>query len=204
MFRSGGHVFTFKMYCQLSARLNSLKDLTPLLLVALPVSLLPPPLNFTLPLQRCRQHPVIQQAASSALRSAAVMPKPKLGIAQSERPTSSRYDGRPPTKKCHLLTSTLPLQLEQTVTKLQAALGYSPEQVSTLPPSSVTIRELQQDNLRLQKEIEDLRRALADAGGGHRRGALAPYDPRGCDRESYKRKKSSSYLDGVYMVSVHC
>ncbi|KAF5339098.1 hypothetical protein D9611_011156 [Ephemerocybe angulata] len=89
-------------------------------------------------------------------------------------------------------------QLEQTVTKLQAALGYSPEQVSALPPSSITIRELQQDNMRLQKEIEDLRRALADAGGGSRRGNLAPYpDPRGCDRD-YKRRKMSSHLDGVY------
>ncbi|KAF6745544.1 hypothetical protein DFP72DRAFT_925965 [Ephemerocybe angulata] len=73
--------------------------------------------------------------------------KAQAGIVQRERLTLNRY-------------------LEQTVTKLQAALGYSPEQVSALPPSSITIRELQQDNMRLQKEIEDLRRALADAGGG--------------------------------------
>ncbi|KAJ2916221.1 hypothetical protein MD484_g4217, partial [Candolleomyces efflorescens] len=82
-------------------------------------------------------------------------------------------------------------QLEQTVTKLQAALGYSPEQVSALPPTSITLRELQQDNIRLQKEIEDLRRALADAGGSNRRSALAPYpDPRSChDRDYAKRRK---------------
>lgn len=86
------------------------------------------------------------------------------------------------------------------MTKLQAALGYSPEQVSALPPSSVTIRELQQDNIRLQKEIEDLRRALAEAGGSSRRSTLAPYpDPR-CDRD-YKRRKMSNHLDSVYMVS---
>ncbi|EAU83801.2 hypothetical protein CC1G_07536 [Coprinopsis cinerea okayama7 len=88
-------------------------------------------------------------------------------------------------------------QLEQTVTKLQAALGFSPEQVSALPPSSITIRELQQDNSRLQKEIEELRRALAEMSGA-RRGSIAPYpDPR-CDRD-YKRRKMSSHLDSVYM-----
>ncbi|TFK28234.1 hypothetical protein FA15DRAFT_701134 [Coprinopsis marcescibilis] len=86
-------------------------------------------------------------------------------------------------------------QLEQTVTKLQAALGYSPEQVSALPPSSVTIRELQQDINRLQKENEELRRMLSD-----RRGSAAPYDY----RESYrKRPKPSHMVDSVYMDSHH-
>lgn len=86
------------------------------------------------------------------------------------------------------------------MTKLQAALGYSPEQVSALPPSSITIRELQQDNNRLQKEIEDLRRTLHEMGGT-RRNSLAPYpDPRACDRD-YKRRKMSGHMEGVYMVS---
>jgi len=93
-------------------------------------------------------------------------------------------------------------QLEQTVTKLQAALGYTPEQVSALPPSSVTIRELQQDNMRLQREVEELRRALNEAGGSAtRRSSIAPYpDPRLCDRDSFKRRKASCHLDSMYLV----
>ncbi|KAH6877367.1 hypothetical protein BKA70DRAFT_1346256 [Coprinopsis sp. MPI-PUGE-AT-0042] len=77
-------------------------------------------------------------------------------------------------------------QLEQTVTKLQAALGYSPEQ-------------LQQDNHRLQKENDDLRRALSEATGG-RRTAMAPYpDPRGgCDRD-YRRRKL--HMDPGYSMN---
>ncbi|KAJ7056868.1 hypothetical protein C8F01DRAFT_1152512 [Mycena amicta] len=55
-------------------------------------------------------------------------------------------------------------QLEQTVTKLQTALGFSPEQVAALPPPLVKIRELEQENARLTKENDELHRALVDAG----------------------------------------
>ncbi|KAF7293046.1 BZIP domain-containing protein [Mycena indigotica] len=55
-------------------------------------------------------------------------------------------------------------QLEQTVTKLQTALGFTPEQVTSLPPPLVKIRELEQENARLTKENDELHRLLADAG----------------------------------------
>ncbi|KAJ3895923.1 hypothetical protein GG344DRAFT_72592 [Lentinula edodes] len=55
-------------------------------------------------------------------------------------------------------------QLEQTVTKLQTAMGVTPEQVSALPPPLAKIRELEQENARLGKENEDLRRLLAESG----------------------------------------
>ncbi|TFK68162.1 hypothetical protein BDN72DRAFT_871065 [Pluteus cervinus] len=96
-------------------------------------------------------------------------------------------------------------QLEQTVTKLQTALGFSPEQVAALPPPLVKIRELEQENLRLQKENEDLRRMLSDNGGRlsldlSRRNSLASFhDSRNiCDRD-YKRRKMSGNVDEVYM-----
>ena len=56
--------------------------------------------------------------------------------------------------------------------------------------------------MRLQKEIEDLRRALAEAGGSNRRNTLAPYpDPRSCHDRDYKRRKIGNPLDPVYLVS---
>ncbi|KIK68398.1 hypothetical protein GYMLUDRAFT_35808 [Collybiopsis luxurians FD-317 M1] len=55
-------------------------------------------------------------------------------------------------------------QLEQTVTKLQTAMGVTPEQVAVLPPPLAKIRELEQENARLAKENDEFRRLLADAG----------------------------------------
>ncbi|KAI0316881.1 hypothetical protein OF83DRAFT_1031509, partial [Amylostereum chailletii] len=49
-------------------------------------------------------------------------------------------------------------QLEQTVTKLQTALALTPDQVTALPPPSARIRQLEQENTRLQRELEDTRR----------------------------------------------
>lgn len=91
------------------------------------------------------------------------------------------------------------------MTKLQTALGFSPEQVAALPPPLVKIRELEQDNARLQKENEDLRRMLSDTGARvsmdvTRRNSLASFnDTRICDRD-YKRRKMSGGVDEVYMV----
>jgi len=53
-------------------------------------------------------------------------------------------------------------QLEQTVTKLQTALGCTPEDVAALPPPLAKIRELEQENARLMKENDELRRMLGD------------------------------------------
>lgn len=98
--------------------------------------------------------------------------------------------------------SSIP-QLEQTVTKLQIAVGYTTEQVSALPPPLLKIRELEQDNARLQKENEELRRLLQPDSrtDASRRTAVATYqDPRTCDRDyNLKRRKAQ---DGVYIVNV--
>ncbi|KAJ7337496.1 hypothetical protein B0H14DRAFT_2810044 [Mycena olivaceomarginata] len=86
-------------------------------------------------------------------------------------------------------------QLEQTVTKLQTALGFTPEQVAALPPPLAKIRELEQENARLLKENDDLHRMLSDSSGrplpleiGRRNSLTSFNDSRPCDRD-YKRRK---------------
>jgi hypothetical protein len=93
------------------------------------------------------------------------------------------------------------------VTKLQTALGFTPEQVATLPPPLVKIRELELENGRLNKEIEELRRVLDPTGRGrnsmesNRRESLVSFhDSRLCDRD-YKRRKMNGGVEEVYMVS---
>ncbi|KAH7883095.1 hypothetical protein F5I97DRAFT_177690 [Phlebopus sp. FC_14] len=91
-------------------------------------------------------------------------------------------------------------QLEQTVTKLQTALGFTPDQVAALPPPLVKIRELEQENARLQKENDEMRRLLGDADHRHlasdyRRHSLNSFhESRACDRDFKKRK-----MDDIYM-----
>ncbi|KAG1778835.1 hypothetical protein EV702DRAFT_1092411 [Suillus placidus] len=92
-------------------------------------------------------------------------------------------------------------QLEQTVTKLQTALGFTPDQVAALPPPLVKIRELEQENTRLQKENEEMRRLLeADHRAGHlssdyRRHSMSNFhDTRNCDRDFKKRKMDDLYM----------
>ncbi|KAJ6588220.1 hypothetical protein B0H19DRAFT_1098399 [Mycena capillaripes] len=86
-------------------------------------------------------------------------------------------------------------QLEQTVTKLQTALGFTPEQVAALPPPLAKIRELEQENARLLKENDDLHRMLSDSSGrplpleiGRRNSLTSFSESRPCDRD-YKRRK---------------
>ncbi|EDR02726.1 uncharacterized protein LACBIDRAFT_332258 [Laccaria bicolor S238N-H82] len=90
----------------------------------------------------------------------------------------------------HILTSVA--QLEQTVTKLQTELGYTPEQISALPLHTVKIRELEADLLRAREENEELWRLLAESRVSTavtRRDPLTMYpDGRRCDRD-YKRRK---------------
>ncbi|KAI9567648.1 hypothetical protein HD554DRAFT_2219387 [Boletus coccyginus] len=90
-------------------------------------------------------------------------------------------------------------QLEQTVTKLQTALGFTPDQVAALPPPLVKIRELEQENNRLQKENEEMRRLLGESDHRHlpdyRRHSLHSFhDSRGCDRDFKKRKMDDLYI----------
>ncbi len=138
--------------------------------------------------------------------SAAVTQRPKLVIVQSERPILNRsvlFCQRHPLNPHNDHHHSR--QLEQTVTKLQTALGYSPEQVSALPPPLVKIRELEQEVTRLQKENDDLRNLVAETNGRGlpgdftRRNSYGSYqDSRLCDRNDYKRRK---HVDGVYLVS---
>ncbi|KJA21314.1 hypothetical protein HYPSUDRAFT_140839 [Hypholoma sublateritium FD-334 SS-4] len=97
-------------------------------------------------------------------------------------------------------------QLEQTVTKLQIAVGYTAEQVSALPPPLLKIRELEQDNARLQKENDELRRLLDPNGvrslasESTRRTSLGPYgDSRACDRDYSLKRRKGGHQDGVYI-----
>ncbi|KAF9233827.1 hypothetical protein BU15DRAFT_53393 [Melanogaster broomeanus] len=91
-------------------------------------------------------------------------------------------------------------QLEQTVTKLQTALGFTPDQVAALPPPLVKIRELEQENTRLQKENDEMRRLLGESDHRHlssdyRRHSLNTFhDSRGCDRDFKKRKMEDLYI----------
>ncbi|KAI6038631.1 hypothetical protein EDC04DRAFT_2693174 [Pisolithus marmoratus] len=91
-------------------------------------------------------------------------------------------------------------QLEQTVTKLQTALGFTPDQVAALPPPLVKIRELEQENNRLLKENEEMRRLLGESDHRHhlsadyRRHTLGSYDVRSCDRDFKKRKMDDLYM----------
>ena len=74
-----------------------------------------------------------------------------------------------------------------------------------LPPPLLKIRELEQENGRLLKENEELRRMLSDANGGRpvnidmTRRPLA-HDSRNGERD-FKRRKQDG--DDLYMVSFH-
>ncbi|KDR76873.1 hypothetical protein GALMADRAFT_267117 [Galerina marginata CBS 339.88] len=97
-------------------------------------------------------------------------------------------------------------QLETTVTKLQIAVGYTTEQISALPPPLLKIRELEQDNARLQKENDELRRLLTDpssrtlSSDSARRTSIGGYqDTRGVDRDYNLKRRKAGHQDGVYI-----
>ncbi|KAI0289415.1 hypothetical protein B0F90DRAFT_1657845 [Multifurca ochricompacta] len=103
-------------------------------------------------------------------------------------------------------------QLEQTVTKLQTALALSPEQVAALPPPTLRIRQLEQENAKLLRENDELRRQLHMQT---RRPSLMtdPHFDIARGRHSYqssisgdypdrdiKRRRMSQNVDEVYLV----
>jgi hypothetical protein len=73
------------------------------------------------------------------------------------------------------------------VTKLQTALGYTTEQIASLPPPLAKIRELEQEILKLHRENDELRRLL-DPDRGHRPSLPSLHDTRSCDRDPKRRK----------------
>ncbi|KAF7360665.1 BZIP domain-containing protein [Mycena venus] len=101
-------------------------------------------------------------------------------------------------------------ELEETVTKLQSALGqFNFEHTLTvLPPPLAKIRELEQENARLLKQNDELHRLLAESGVG-RRPLPGPFElgvggrpTRNCDvvdEREYKRRKMDSNGDEAYI-----
>ncbi|KAI0701942.1 hypothetical protein BC835DRAFT_1411205 [Cytidiella melzeri] len=96
-------------------------------------------------------------------------------------------------------------QLESTVIRLQNALAASPDQVSSLPPPLMRIRELEQENVQLTRELEELRRQLEVRNArlrpdiDQRHHAFTPYDDRPFDREA-KRRRAMQIQDEPYML----
>jgi len=92
-------------------------------------------------------------------------------------------------------------QLESTVTKLQTALGYTPDQVAALPPPLVKIRELEQENARLHAENDEMRRVMTEDPQTRSRistdfGRRTTFhDGRDCGDRDYKKRK----VDNIYM-----
>lgn len=99
------------------------------------------------------------------------------------------------------------------MTKLQTALALSPEQVAALPPPTLRIRQLEQENAKLIRENEELRRQLhmqtrrpslmTDphfdmARRGSFQSSMSSDYP---DRE-LKRRRLSQNVDGVYLVGL--
>lgn len=135
------------------------------------------------------------------------MRRRRLDIEQRERLTLSRYELVVAFTKARI---HLHFKLEQTVTKLQTALGCSPEDVAALPPPLAKIRELEQENARLLKENDELRRLLGDSRGlpvemGRRSNGGGFIDVRNnCDRDFKRRKMSDEIYSmvGVQLVGV--
>ncbi|KAI0074350.1 hypothetical protein K474DRAFT_1601681 [Panus rudis PR-1116 ss-1] len=95
-------------------------------------------------------------------------------------------------------------QLEQTVTKLQYALSYTPEQVAALPQPVVRIRELEEENAMLRREVAELRHQLDVRNAQLRpdisRQGRALLDDRYSDRCDIKRRRTIDHPGDVYVV----
>ncbi|TCD68781.1 hypothetical protein EIP91_009794 [Steccherinum ochraceum] len=90
-------------------------------------------------------------------------------------------------------------QLEQTVTKLQSVLALSPEQVGSIPPPVVRIRELESENMGLRRENEVLRHQLEEKNALLRpditRRTTIPSDDRRHDRDMKRRRTLDQHED---------
>ncbi|CAL1709750.1 unnamed protein product [Somion occarium] len=96
-------------------------------------------------------------------------------------------------------------QLEQTVTKLQYALAYTPEQIAALPPPLMRIRELEDKVGALVRENEDLRRQLEQRNAELRPDIVrqpvhrASFDDRHSDRDIKRRRTIDHNMGDVYI-----
>ena len=99
------------------------------------------------------------------------------------------------------------------MTKLQTALALSPEQVAALPPPTLRIRQLRQENTKLIRENDELRRQLhmqtrrpslmtdPHLDMARRSSFQSSMSSDYPDRE-LKRRRLSQNVDGVYLVSL--
>ncbi|GBE89215.1 hypothetical protein SCP_1502230 [Sparassis crispa] len=97
----------------------------------------------------------------------------------------------------------LRLQLEQTVTKLQTVLALSPDQVAALPPPLLRIRELEQENELLHRELDELRQQVELRNAQlrpdvNRREHFAASDDRLSERDLRRRRTVES--GDIYLV----
>ncbi|GBE83505.1 hypothetical protein SCP_0505560 [Sparassis crispa] len=88
-------------------------------------------------------------------------------------------------------------QLEQTVTKLQTVLALSPDQVAALPPPLLRIRELEQENELLHRELDELRQQVELRNAQlrpdvNRREHFAVNDDRRSERDLRRRRTVES------------
>ena len=104
------------------------------------------------------------------------------------------------------------IQLEQTVTKLQYALSLSPDQVAVLPPPIVRIRELEEQNKELVRQIDELRTQLEDRNTrvrtttvhrSHSGPVLPTFDDRGSDHDTVKRRRTVEGSDDLLVRHRH-
>lgn len=97
------------------------------------------------------------------------------------------------------------------MTKLQTALALSPEQVAALPPPTLRIRQLEQENSKLMRENDELRRQLhiqtrrpSLMTDPHfdiaRRGSFQSTMSSDYPDRDIKRRRLSQNVDGVYLV----
>ena len=92
------------------------------------------------------------------------------------------------------------------MTKLQYALSLSPDQVAALPPPIIRIRELEEENQQLVRQIEELRQQLEDRNvrlrgtTTHRSAVLPTFDDRGSDHDTVKRRRTMEGSDDLTMV----
>jgi hypothetical protein len=97
------------------------------------------------------------------------------------------------------------------VTKLQTALALSPEQVAALPPPTLRIRQLEQENSKLMRENDELRRQMhmqtrrpSLMTDPHfdiaRRGSFQSSMSSDYPDRDIKRRRLSQNVDGVYLV----
>ncbi|THH00276.1 hypothetical protein EW026_g2239 [Hermanssonia centrifuga] len=97
-------------------------------------------------------------------------------------------------------------QLEQTVTRLQYALSLAPDQMVAVPPApQMRIRELEEENMHLTRQVEHLRHQLEARNArlrpdnGQRSATLPTFDDRMADRDVVRRRRTVEESDDLYM-----